>query len=76
MYEAATRAGEDFHAVAYRTFCHLWKTLLPDIVQVRPMSHLCWKCQQNSNLIMRSANSSDVQKRKNLESVMEHLHKL
>ncbi len=73
MYEAATRAGEDFHAVAYRTFCHLWKTLLPDIVQMRPMSDLCWKCQQNSNLIMRSANSSDVQKRKNLESAMEHL---
>ena len=73
MYEAATGAGGDFHAVAYRTFCRLWKTLLPDIVQMRPMSDLCWQCKQNSNLIMRSANLSDTQKHKTLESAMEHL---
>ena len=44
------------HAVCYSLFCRLWKQLTPQVVVTRPMSDLCWTCQRNSNLIMRSHN--------------------
>ena len=43
-------------AVAYSTFTQLWRQLLPNVVVMKPMSDLCWVCQQNSTAIMRSAN--------------------
>ena len=43
-------------AVVYSTFTQLWHQLLPNIVVMKPMSDLCWICQQNSTAIMRSAN--------------------
>ena len=45
-------------AVAYSTFTQLWWQLLPSVVVMKPMSDLCWVCQQNSTTIMRSANCS------------------
>ena len=42
-------------AAAYSTFCTLWRKLLPHIRVMKPMSDLCWVCQQNSTAIMRSA---------------------
>lgn len=43
-------------AVAYTTFITLWRTLLSHIVVGRPMSDLCWTCQQNSNIILKAVN--------------------
>ena len=43
-------------AVCYSLFCALWKQLTPQVVVTRPMSDLCWMCQQNSTLIMRAHN--------------------
>ena len=43
-------------AVAYSTFTQLWRQLLPHVVVMKPMSDLCWVCQQNSTAIMRAAN--------------------
>ena len=40
---------------------------------MRPMSDLCWHCQQNSHLILRSANSTDIEKTRNLDNALEHL---
>ena len=74
LYETASLAREDIHVVAYTTFCRLWKLLLPDIIMIRPMSDLCWHCQQNSHLILRSANSTDIEKTRNLDNALEHLH--
>ena len=42
--------------LAYSTFTHLWQQLLPNVIVMKPMSDLCWVCQQNSTAIMRSAN--------------------
>ena len=74
LYEAASNSSEDIHIVAYKTFCRLWRTLLPSIIIMRPMSDLCWVCQQNSTIILRSANSPEPEKRKNLKKAMEHLN--
>ena len=49
-------------AVAYSTFTHLWRQLLPNVIAMKPMSDLCWVCQQNSTVIMRSANRPDEKK--------------
>ena len=43
-------------AVAYTTFTQIWCQLLPYIVVRKPMSDLCWVCQQSSAVITCSAN--------------------
>ena len=74
LYEAASTCSEDIHIVPYKTFCHLWRTLLPSIIIMRPMSDLCWLCQQNSTIILRSANGPESEKRETLKKAMEHLN--
>ena len=49
-------ASSSMRAVAYPTFTQLWRQLLPNVVLMKPMSDLCWVCQQNSTAIMRAAN--------------------
>ena len=48
--------------VAYNTFCTLWRKLVPFITVMKPMTDLCWVCQQNSSAIMRSANTPEEHK--------------
>ena len=55
-YHQAALAAPDVKAVCYSLFCELWKQLTPQVIVTRPMSDLCWVCQQNSNLIMRAHN--------------------
>ena len=61
------------HAVAYSTFCLLWRSLVPSIVIMKPRSDLCWQCQQNSTAIMRTANASDTEKTSTIDDALEHL---
>lgn len=49
-------------AAAYSTFCKVWRHFLRHIVVARPMTDLCWTCQQNSTAIVRSANLSEAEK--------------
>ena len=44
------------------TFRQLWQSLLPSIVICRPMADLCWTCQKNNTLIIRSANIPEEEK--------------
>ena len=55
---------DDIHMApaAYSTFTKLWRKLTPQIQAMKPMSDLCWKCQQNSFAIMRSANKPEEEK--------------
>ena len=55
MYLQAAATSE-MRAVAYSTFTQLWHQFLPNVVVMKPMSYLCWVCQQNSSAIMRAAN--------------------
>ncbi len=45
LYQNAGDICTDIHVVAYPTFCHLWRTLLPSVILMRPMADLCWQCQ-------------------------------
>ena len=55
-------ATDSMRTVAYSTFTQLWRQLLPHIVIMKPMSDLCWVCQQNSAAITRSANRPEEEK--------------
>ena len=46
----------DHTPVACTTFRSYWTKLLPFITVDKPMSDLCWTCQQNSNVILKSIN--------------------
>ena len=55
MYMAACEDTHIRHA-AYETFCKLWRTLLPHITVMRPMTDLCDVCQQNATAFLRTIN--------------------
>ena len=55
LYEASANAA-GHRVVAASTFKKLWLELCPFIVVARPVTDLCWRCQQNNTNIYRSAN--------------------
>ena len=73
--QAASRStvSTDIRAVGYTTFCNIWHTLLPHLVKMKPMSDLCWTCQQNSTKVMKMMNRPEGEKSAALKSVTEHI---
>ena len=69
--EAAVASGAQ--AMAYSTFCQLWKKIVPYICIMRPMTDLCWVCQQNSTAIARSTNFPEREKSTILQKAIEHV---
>ena len=55
-YHQAASQSQETEAVCYSLFCSLWRQLTPQVLVMRPMSYLCWVCQQNSTLITRAHN--------------------
>ena len=60
-------------SVAYTSFCRLWRSLLPSVVVMKPMTDLCWQCQKNSTAILRTSNNADAVKSKASIYALEHL---
>ncbi|KAI2645389.1 Sulfide:quinone oxidoreductase, mitochondrial [Labeo rohita] len=54
-------------------FFKLWKKVCPFIITAKPMTDLCWVCQENNSLIFRSANLTDAQKRDCVAQQEKHL---
>ena len=50
------------HAVAYSTFCRVWRKLLPMILPTRPRTDLCGVCHSMAGLLTRSANLTEGEK--------------
>jgi hypothetical protein len=46
------------------SFFEFWQKLCPFTITAKPMTDLCWICQKNNNLIFRSANLSDENKKR------------
>ena len=61
------------HAIAYSTFCKLWQFQLPQIKLMKPITDLCWTCQQNSSALLKCANSPEKQKSETAQTALEHL---
>ena len=66
MSEAGNRAE------AYRTYCRWLKELLPALVIMKPLSDLCWTCQQHSTAVQR-ATSTVLEKSAALQQYLDHL---
>lgn len=54
-------------------FFKLWKKVSPFIITAKPMTDLCWFCQENNSLIFHSANLTDAQKRGRVAQQEKHL---
>ena len=61
LYQQAA-AAVSTRPVSYSRFTSLWRQLLPHVLVMKPMSDLCWICQQNSTAISRSANRPEEEK--------------
>ena len=55
-------ASLSLRAVAYTTFCKVWRNFLADVVVCKPMTDLCETCQRNSAAIVRSSNMPEEEK--------------
>ena len=62
----------DQRAASYRTFCRRWLELLPSLVIMKPLTDLCWTCQQRGEAI-KSASSSLEEKNAALQAYQDHL---
>ena len=62
QYRSSTTMMPNIRAVAYTTFCYLWRSLTPNILPTRPMTDLCALCHKNAGLIMRTSNLSEAEK--------------
>ena len=73
VYHSAAQSRDSIHSIAYTTFCRLWRSLLPSIIIMKPMSDLCWTCQQNITAILRAANCFEGEKSETIKAAEEHL---
>ena len=73
LYFDSTQEEPSLHAVAYSTFCKLWQFQLPQIKLMKPITDLCWTCQQNSSALLKCANSPEKQKSETVQNALEHL---
>ena len=71
QYKAASTEGQ--RIVRCSTFRKLWKQLLPYVVVCKPMSDLCWTCQQNNSRIVREVNVPEDEKSEVLRLQEAHL---
>ena len=51
----------DLTHVCYSTFCSLWNGLLPYIVVAKPLTDLCWTCQNGNNLLLHSGKAGNIE---------------
>ena len=72
-YEVASEASH-LQAVCYTKFLHLWEQFYPNVVVAKPMTDLCFTCQQNTTKLQRAANLSDSAKSECVKAHQEHLN--
>ena len=59
--------------VGYSTFTNLWRSLLPSVIQMKPMTDICWQCQKASTATQCPPNLSEEEKSDAVQSAQEHL---
>ena len=47
--------------------------MVPQVITMKPMSDLCWTCQQNSTNIIRMTNASEDEISQALQEALKHL---
>ena len=72
-YDRACEAS-DLQTVCYTKFLELWGQFYPNVVVAKPMTDLCFTCQQNTTKLQRAANLSDSEKSEYVKVHQEHLN--
>ena len=77
-YITATKKLEEtiqkpIRSFGYREFCRLWSEVVPYIRVMPPADDLCLTCQDNTSLILKSANLSEDEKSQRLQIAEKHL---
>ena len=52
---------------------NIWHDLCPYVAVMKPATDLCFTCQKNASLLMKSANLQDSVKKQQLEEAQEHV---
>ena len=65
--------SDQLNCISFRTFVNIWNKLCPYIATVKPATDLCRTCQQNSNLLMKSANMAESVKSQRIKDALAHL---
>ena len=62
--------------MALSTFKTVWGQYTPLIVTAKPMTDLCWTCQQNTQCMFQAANRTEEEKLEQLQAHQQHLDKV
>ena len=60
--------------VSYTKFIELWKQFHPNLVVAKPMTDLCFTCQQNTSKLLRAANLPESEKSECVRTQQYHLN--
>ena len=76
VWRTFTRTCEESgkRAVRYTKFIDFWEQFHPTLVVAKPMTDLCFTCQQNTSKLIRSANLPDREKSDCVQAQQEHLN--
>ena len=66
--------GANKQAISYSKFINLWEQFHPNVVVAKPMTDLCFTCQQNTSKLLRSANLPEREKSICMQIQQEHLN--
>ena len=72
-YQNSCITNKEHMPVSYNKFCEVWKAFRPYLVTANPRSDLCFTCQENVNLIIKSSNENIEKKSLSLFQQEEHL---
>ena len=61
-------------AISYSKFIELWEHFHLDVVVAKPMTDLCFTCQQNTSKLLRSANLPESDQSACVQNQQEHLN--
>ena len=73
QYEEICREEKSYVPMLYGLFCQTWSQFLPYVIAIKPRSDLCFTCQENNGLIIKSANSEISEKSSALKIQQDHL---
>ena len=76
VWKSFKRACEESNkqAVSYTKFTDLWKQFYPNVVVSKPMTDLCFTCQQNTSKLLRAGNLPEEEMSECVQTQQEHLN--
>ena len=68
VYTATCETSEE-QSVSYSKFIDLWQQFCPKVVVAKPLTDLCFTCQQNTTKLVQAANLPEHEKEKSIRNI-------